>query len=210
MPLLLTPVEPAIFFGRALRVLWAGGVVSFPTETVYGLAAWVSRREGVEKIFSLKGRCDEKPLPLQFHSLAAARDYGFSFSDGALRAAEKFWPGPLTIVLGRPPKLPEWFSPGAGSIAVRVPNHPIALALLSAAGGPLAVTSANRSGEPPATDAPAVLSAFKVDKEMVILDGGAAGGGISSTVIDGTSGRPHLLREGPVGLAEIELAWGGD
>jgi len=188
--------------------LEAGGVLALPTETVYGLAASLTDPRGVERIFDLKGRPQEKLLPLQMDSLARVRAWGFPLSAGAERLALAFWPGPLTLVLPRPPRCPPWFAPGGITLAVRVPDHPVALRVLALAEAPLAVTSANLSGEPPCLDAAAVARAFP-GAPLLVLDGGRAPGGLPSTVVAATGEEPVVLREGPIGSARIREVWRG-
>jgi L-threonylcarbamoyladenylate synthase len=199
--------EPASYLPTALAVLRQSGVVALPTETVYGLAASLLNSLGVERIFALKGRPDERPLPVQFFSLEAAELFGFRFSDGARRLARAFWPGPLTLVLDRPETLPGWFAPGAGGIAVRVPDHPVALALLRGFGNPLAVTSANPSGEPPALEASAIAEAFPEAEDLLILDGGRSSGGEASCAVEARGERLSLIRPGTIPLERLEEAW---
>jgi L-threonylcarbamoyladenylate synthase len=207
MTRILGAEEPASYLLTALAVLRRSGVVALPTETVYGLAASLLNSLGVDRIFALKGRPDDRPLPVQFFSLEAAQRFGFRFSDGACRLARTFWPGPLTLVLERPKTIPEWFAPGADGIAVRVPGHPVALALLRGFGNPLAATSANPSGEPPALDARTIAKAFPEAEDLLILDGGPSPGGEASNVVDGRRGNPSLRRPGPISWESIEEAW---
>ena len=196
------------WIAEAWKHLKAGGVLALPTETVYGLAACLNDPAGADQIFELKGRPQEKLLPLQMDSLARVQAWGFSFSPGAERLALAFWPGPLTLVLSRPPRCPPWFAPGGTTLAVRVPDHPVALRLLARAAAPLAVTSANLSGEPPCLDAQAVARAFP-GAPLLVLDGGRAPGGLPSTVVAATGEEALVLREGPIGSARIREAWRG-
>ncbi len=121
--------------------------------------------------------------------------------------ARRFWPGPLTLLLGRPPICPEWFAPEAPLVALRIPDHPPATQLLDAWGAPLAVTSANRSGQPECLDAAAVTIAFPEAGDLLILDGGPSPGGVASTVVDASGPTPHVMREGPITREEILAAW---
>lgn len=186
----------------AARHLRCGGIVAFPTETVYGLAAGL-RRDGIGEVYFLKGRLPALPLPLQMESLARAEAWGFEFSAPARRIAARAWPGPLTMVLPRPAALPAWFAPEADGIALRIPDHPIALALLRAMGTPLAVTSANHSGRPPARSADETLAAFPDAEGLIILDGGPNPGGLASTVLDVRGKEPIVLRKGPFDPAAV-------
>jgi L-threonylcarbamoyladenylate synthase len=194
---------------EVLGHLRKGLVVALPTETVYGLAASLESPAGVERIYALKGRSPEKAIPCQVHSLIRAMEAGFRFSRGALHLAERFWPGPLTLVLPRPPSCPEWFAPGSPTIAMRVPDHPAASSLLEACPSPLAVTSANRSGAPDCPNAALVLRAFADSPDLFVADGGPVPGGLASTVVDATGPAPGLLREGPLPFATILEVWHG-
>lgn len=208
MPRLLSAADPATYLPVAIEILGRGGVVALPTETVYGLAASPFDPAGVGRVFSLKGRPVERPLPLLAASLAAVRAFGLTLTAGACRLAARFWPGPLTLVLDRPPGLPPWFAPGSGTIAVRVPDHPVALALLAGIGFPLAVTSANPSGRMPALEASEVLAAFPGADDLLVLDGGRSPGGEASTVVDGRGPLPSILRRGPIFFESLREAWG--
>lgn len=203
----LRPSDPR-WLDAALAHLARGGVVALPTDTVYGLAASLQGPEGTERILRLKGRPAEKALPVLVSSLSRAEGYGFSFSDGARRLALRYWPGPLTLVLPRPPSLPTWFAPGLSTTALRVPGHGVALALLEAAGW-LAVTSANRSGGPEALSAGEVAAVFSGEDDLFVVDGGPSPGGRASTVVDATGGTPRVLRRGPLSEAEVEEVWHG-
>ena len=191
---------------RAVGHLRSGGVLGLPTETVYGLAAALHDPLGVARIVALKGRPDHKPLPWQVADLSAAEAAGFGLEGGARRLAEAFWPGPLTLVLRRPEGCPAWFSPSSPTVALRVPRHEVALAVLSAWGRPLAVTSANRSGGTECLTAEALLRAFPEASDLLVLDGGTASGS-ASTVVDATGAEPRIFREGPLSRARIEEVW---
>ena len=194
---------------RSADHLRAGGLVAFPTETVYGLACSAFSPVGLAALFDLKGRETGRPLPIQVDSLRTALAAGFRLTPGAERLAREFWPGPLTLVLPRPPSLPSWYAPENDAVALRIPDHPVALAVLREAGVALAVTSANLSGAPPLTDAAAVAHAFPGAAELLVLDGGAATGGIASTVLDVTGEEPRLVREGPLPLHRLLEVWRG-
>ena len=192
---------------EALKTLLDGGVVALPTETVYGLAAGIESPAGQERVCAIKGRPAEKPLPLQAASVEMALAWGFRFGDGAARLGRAFWPGPFTLVLPRPATCPLWFAPGNRALALRVPGHSVALALLKAWGRPLAVTSANRTGEPACLDGASVADLLSSEPGLFVIDAGAVSGGLPSTVVDATGGEPVILREGPIALAEILEAW---
>jgi L-threonylcarbamoyladenylate synthase len=197
------------WIARALEHLRSGGVVALPTETVYGLAATLERPEGVERIFALKGRPESRALPWQVDCVERALADGFVFGDGALRLARHFWPGPLTLVLERPASCPAWFAPQTARIALRIPNHPVPLALLRAAASPLAVTSANLTGERECLDPLEVRGLFEGAAGLLLVDGGRAGGRAASTVVETTGAEPAILRDGPIPLGLIEEVWHG-
>lgn len=185
---------------RALGVLEAGGLVVMPTDTVYGVGCLAFNSEAVARLYLVKGRPEHKPIPVLLGSADALDGVVVDIPLPMRRLAETFWPGPLTLILPRQPSLPQAIGPGA-TVGVRVPAHRLAQRLLSAA-GPMAVTSANLSGEPPARsadDAEAVL-AGKVD---LILDDGPSPGGQPSTVVDGTTDPVTILRHGPISAADV-------
>lgn len=206
-PLLLRTSEDANWVEQAVAHLAAGGVLALPTETVYGLACSPLSSAGVTRLYALKGRDADKPLPLQVDSVPAAVQAGFAFSSQARRLAERFWPGPLTLVLPRPDYLPPEFAPGSTSVALRIPDHPITLRLLRRLNTPLAVTSANLSGEPPLTEAQEVSRLFHNEGALLVLDGGPTRDKVASTVVEATGTEPKLLREGPIPFAEILDVW---
>jgi L-threonylcarbamoyladenylate synthase len=188
----------------AARILKSGGLVAFPTETVYGLGADATNGEAVAAIFAAKGRPLFNPLIVHVAGLEDARRH-VELSPRAQALAEKFWPGPLTLVLPRRKDSPLSLlvSAGLDTVALRAPSHPVALALLKEAGCPIAGPSANPSGQVTATTAAHVAESLdgKVD---FILDAGSATLGIESTVIGFDGDRPLLLRPGAVTRAEIE------
>jgi L-threonylcarbamoyladenylate synthase len=185
---------------HALDVLRNGGLVAFPTDTVYGLAAPVDNAESIERLYTVKGRTNTKAIAVLLGDAADLEKVVVSPSQKAQRLADAFWPGPLTLILPRHPGLPEVLSP-LSTVGVRIPDHPVALALLRAT-GPLAVTSANRSGDENTLTAEQVYAQLQ-GRIHLILDGGATPGGVPSTVVDCTSGEPKILREGPITLDEI-------
>lgn len=202
------PAADPRWLALALDRLGGGGVVALPTDTVYGLAASLDLPAGIEAILRVKGRPLEKALPLLVPSLEGAEGLGFVLSEGALRLCRRFWPGPLTLVLPRSPRLPPWFAPGLPTTALRVPAHPVALELLRASRW-LAVTSANRSGAPEALTAGEVAEAFPKETPLLVVDGGPVPGGRASTVVDATGAEPRLLREGPVRERDLWEVWHG-
>lgn len=183
----------------AVAALREGAVVGIPTDTVYGLAADPFSREAVALLFALKGRPAIKPIPVLVASVEQAERVGV-LTGAAREAAERHWPGALTLVVRRVPGLPDWLgNPSRDSVGIRVPDHPAALALLAAA-GPLSVTSANRSGGPPAVDEAGARAIFSTEV-AAYLPGAGAGGG-PSTVVDFTGRAPRVLRAGPVAWEE--------
>ncbi len=192
---------------RAAAVLRAGGLVAFPTETVYGLGANALDAAAVSRIFMAKGRPSNNPLIVHVADAADAARVAASWPATAALLADRFWPGPLTLVLPKRPELPDAVTAGSPTVAVRVPAHAVALALIRAAGTPIAAPSANRSGYISPTRAEHVLHGLAGRIEMV-LDAGPVPGGIESTVLDLTSDPPRLLRPGLVSPAEIEAIVG--
>ncbi len=185
---------------RAVEALRSGGLVAFPTDTVYGIGCAAGNAEALEAIFVAKRRPPEKRVPLLAASLEQALARGYRADDRATKLADRFWPGGLTLIL--PPT-------GNGETqAFRVPDHPVALALIAAA-GPLATSSANRSGEPETYEADDVAVAF-ADSDLldVILDGGKVPGGVASSVLDLSTTPARLLREGAIGRSQLEAVIG--
>jgi L-threonylcarbamoyladenylate synthase len=195
----MTPVEATSeTVAHAARVLRSGGLVAFPTETVYGLGADATNARAVAAIFEAKGRPRFNPLIAHVASTEAAAELG-RFTDTARRLADAFWPGPLTLVLAKRPGCPiaDLATAGLDTVAVRVPAHPIAQALLRAAQLPIAAPSANRSGHVSPTTA-AHVAADLGERVAMILDGGATPLGLESTVVDATGEAPVVLRLGGI------------
>jgi L-threonylcarbamoyladenylate synthase len=199
----LDQVHPdAAVLVEAASVLRGGGLVAFPTETVYGLGANALDASAVARIFAAKGRPAHNPLIVHVAEAVEVRRVAAAWPDEAARLAERFWPGPLTLVLRKQQTVPDVVTAGGPTVAVRVPAHPVARALIRAAGVPLAAPSANRSTELSPTRAEHVLRGLDGRIEM-LLDAGPTAGGIESTVLDLTSSPPRLLRPGLIGLAEL-------
>lgn len=199
----LTPESMPEAVQRSLTVLASGGLVAFPTDTVYGLAASAFDAQAIERLFLAKERQTEKAIPVLLANLTDLEKVTFDMPDHARRLVEKFWPGPLTLVVRRHPNLPENISPYP-TIGVRMPDHPVALAILRAS-GPLAVTSANLSGFPSPTRADQVLEQLNGRIDLII-DGGATYGGVPSTVVDCTGPTPKILRAGPITQTNLDQA----
>ena len=184
----------------ALQILKEGGIVAFPTDTVYGLGASVHHARAIARVYEAKERSRDNPIPILIANMLDLRRVALSPPTMARRLAKRFWPGPLTLVVWRKPTLPEEISV-LSTVGIRVPDHPVAQALLTIA-GPLAVTSANRSGDPVACTAQEVFEGLEGRIDL-ILDGGRTPGGEPSTVVDCTRASPRILREGPISEAEI-------
>jgi L-threonylcarbamoyladenylate synthase len=195
------------FVQRAAEVLRAGGLVAFPTETVYGLGADATNPRAVERIYQAKGRPSRNPLIVHLGSADQARDWVTAWPPFAERLAQVFWPGPLTLVLPKSPRLPDIVTGGGATVGVRVPAHATARALLAAAGVPIAAPSANRSNRLSPTRAEHVLRDMMGRIEM-ILDGGPTLGGLESTVLDLTGTSPTLLRPGLITQRALEAVVG--
>src|SRR5579872_2410044 len=192
---------------RAAELLRAGRLVAFPTETVYGLGAKALSAEAVARIFAAKGRPAYNPVIVHVSDAGAAQELVADWPDIADRLAAAFWPGPLTLVLPKSLLVPDEVTAGSQTVAVRVPSHAVALALLRAAGAPVAAPSANRSMLLSPTTAEHVLEGLdgRID---AVLDAGPAPGGIESTVIGLADSPPRLLRPGLISPAQIEAVIG--
>ncbi len=197
----------AILAARAAEVLRDGGIVAFPTETVYGLGADALNRTAIRRVFDVKGRPVTHPLILHIADASSLDKWVTEVPDAALRLVERFWPGPLTIVLKRSAKVPDEVTGGQDTVALRVPAHPLAQRLLKEFGGGIAAPSANRFGRVSPTTAGHVLEDLGTDVDFV-LDGGACDIGVESTIIDLSAGTPSLLRPGGVPREAIEEALG--
>jgi L-threonylcarbamoyladenylate synthase len=204
----IDPAEPsAAVIDFAAALIRSGGLVAFPTETVYGLGANALDPAAVARIFAAKGRPANNPLIVHAGDLASARSLVAAWPPEAEKLARAFWPGPLTVVLPRHAIIPDIVVAGGATVAVRVPFHPVALALIRRSGVPLAAPSANRSSELSPTRAEHVVKSLggRID---CLLDGGPTPGGLESTVIDLTSTTPRLLRLGPIPPRDLEAIVG--
>lgn len=191
---------------KASAIIRRGGVVAFPTETVYGLGADALNEKAVKKIFRLKGRPSDNPLIVHIAEKTDVGKLVQSIPQIAERLIDKFWPGPLTLVLFKNPSVPDATTAGLETIAIRMPDHEIARRLIKLSGAPIAAPSANRSGRPSPTSARMVRGDF--GDAVFVLDGGRAKIGLESTVLDCTGPRPVILRPGAVTKAMIEKATG--
>lgn len=192
---------------EAAKVIREGGLVALPTDTVYGVGADPFNPGAVDKIFAAKGRAVEKAIPVLLSDVQQLSLVAEHYPPALKNVAEKFWPGGITVILPKSPKVPDVVTSGGPTIAVRIPNHPVALALIRAVGGALATTSANRSGRPSPKTAEEVRSELEGAID-VILDGGRVPGGVESTVIDLTRDVPVVLRQGAISVEELERVLG--
>ena len=195
-----TEIIPASEIQTALQILQSGGIVAFPTDTVYGLGALAFNNTAIESIYTAKDRPIEKAIPILIGDLGGLDQVADEIPDMALRFANRFWPGPLTCVVPKKPILPPAVS-ATPTVAVRIPDHPDARALLRGAGA-MAVTSANISGGVSPSTAQEVYNQLK-GRIPLILDGGKTPGGVPSTLVDCTGEKPIILREGPISLSEL-------
>jgi L-threonylcarbamoyladenylate synthase len=189
---------------EAAERIRAGELVGFPTETVYGLGANALDAVAVAKIYELKGRPETSPLIVHASSIEMARALVTEWPPEAEQLAQKYWPGPLTLVLPKAPSIPDIVTAGLWTVGVRVPAHPMALALIREAGVPIAAPSANRFAGLSPTTAQHVRDAF--GDAVPVLDGGPCQVGIESTVVSLAGGKITLLRPGMIALGEIEQA----
>ncbi len=204
-------VDPARPDPDALRAaadaVRAGGVIAYPTETVYGLGADPLCEEAVRRVFGLKGRGAEKALILLIRDERDLAGVASGVTETARRLMGAFWPGPLTLALKASPGLPRALLGGGETVAVRVSSHPVARALTDLVGGPITSTSANRSGQPPARSAPEVGAIFGEGIDLIV-DGGPSAEDRPSTVVDVSGPLPILLREGKIGVETLEAVVG--
>lgn len=191
---------------KAARIIRDGGLVAFPTETVYGLGGSALDAKAVAAIYAVKGRPSDNPIIVHVSSVAMAEKIA-ELNRAARSLMERFWPGPLSLVMYALPLVPEKTRGGLPTVAVRMPNNATALTLIEAAGVPIAAPSANRSGRPSPTDARVVREDLG-DGVAMVLDGGATEVGLESTVLDVTCERPILLRPGGITKEAIEAELG--
>ncbi len=182
-------------------ILRRGGVVAFPTETVYGLGADAANEQAVQKIFRLKGRPADHPVIVHLPNATHLERWAQAIPDTAWHLAQSFWPGPLTLILRRQPWVSNALTGGQETVGVRVPAHPLALALLGRFGGGVAAPSANRFGHISPTTAEHVRAEF--GGTVPVLDGGAAAVGLESTILDLSGSVPSILRPGVISGAML-------
>jgi L-threonylcarbamoyladenylate synthase len=192
---------------RAAEILKRGGLVAFPTETVYGLGADASSKEAVARLYAAKRRPTDHPVIVHFASAQAAFEWARDIPQAARTLAERFWPGPLTMILKRAARAGDFVTGGQDTVGLRVPRHPVARQLLQAFGGSIAAPSANRFGQVSPTTAAHVREDLGKDVDLV-LDGGPSEVGIESTIVDLSGAQPVLLRPGQISAAALEEALG--
>lgn len=188
---------------RAGDILKNGGLVAFPTETVYGLGGDALEPEAANKIYRAKGRPSDNPLIVHIADMNALDAIAENISEKAKKLAEAFWPGPLTMIFSKKGIVPESTTGGLETVAVRMPGHPVAIALIRAAGGYVAAPSANTSGRPSPTKAEHVAEDLTGKIEMII-DGGTVGIGLESTIVDMSAEEPVILRPGYITQEMLE------
>jgi len=188
----------------AAAAIARGGVVAIPTDTLYGLAVDPFSEDAVARLFAVKGRSAGNAVALIAADLGQVKTQIGSLPPAAQRLAESYWPGPLTMLLARPARVPAELTGGSARVGVRVPNHDIARALCRACGHVLTATSANMSGEPPTDDPGVVARVFASSDVELLLDGGRTPGGPPSTIVDVLDdGTLHLIRPGAIDWEEI-------
>ncbi|MFZ0547329.1 MAG: L-threonylcarbamoyladenylate synthase [Candidatus Promineifilaceae bacterium] len=186
---------------EAADLLRLGHIVAFPTDTVYGVGVDPFSSAAIEQLYRVKGRAAEKGIPILLADRSDLEKVTNGISDMAQTLIDQFWPGPLTIIIPKHRDLPSNISPNVG-IAVRIPDHAIARAFITAAGGAVAASSANLSSEPPALSAAEVLESLN-GRIAAVLDGGQVQYGEASTVLDCMSNPPKVLREGPITVKNL-------
>jgi len=197
--------DPAAI-ARIATIVRGGGVVVIPTDTVYGIAAALDHPAALARIFNSKNRPNDRTLPVLLGSFSALDIVSSETTPGIQRLMETFWPGPLTLVIPAKPGLPRQITGPGNTVGVRVPADRAARAVIDLAGGALAVTSANRSGQPEALDAGAALTAIGSGVDA-ILDAGPAVGGVASTVVRVVGDTLEFIRIGALDPDEIEAIW---
>lgn len=204
---ILTPSDSTLF--EAAQLIRSGQLVAFPTETVYGLGANALDADGIRRIYAAKERPADNPLIAHISDVSQLRPLiAGEPSETAMKMIQAFWPGPLTMIFPRAERVPAVLSAGLDTVSVRLPRHPVARALISAAGVPIAAPSANRSGRPSPTTAMHVYEDMN-GRIPMILDGGECDVGLESTVVDMTHGTPRILRPGGITAEMIAEVAGG-
>mgnify|MGYP001207748732 CR=1 FL=1 len=204
----VNPDQPeANYIEEAARILRDGGLVAFPTETVYGLGASIYHPESVRRIYQVKGRPGDNPLIVHLYSIEQVPEVAETIPDSFRILAHRFLPGPLTMILPKKQAVPAVVSAGLSTVAIRIPAHPVAVKLLAQAAVPVAAPSANLSGRPSPTLGSHVIEDLQGRVEM-ILDAGPTGVGVESTVLDLTGERPRIFRPGGISLEMLREVLG--
>ena len=190
-----------LYINQAIATLKDGGVVAFPTDTVYGVGVDPFQPEAVRKLYQIKGRPIDKPIPILVGSVGDVERVAQNLPPIFSQLAERFWPGGLTLIV-EAKSLPPEITAGGDTVGVRMPDHPLALALLRRFGGAIATTSANKSDEPPATSAEEVRSELGA-LVSIILDGGQTTTKIASTVLDLSVSPPQIRRDGGISMDQL-------
>jgi len=203
----LDPLHPDEKMLRtAVACLREGKTVAFPTETFYALGVSAYHEEAVKKIFSIKGRTDDKPLPLIIHRASMLEEVACQIPECACALMHQFWPGPLTLIFKASEKIPPLLTAHTGTVAVRESSHPLAQLLVTGAQVPITATSANASGYPSCASAGDVARQLG-DRIDLIVDGGPTAGGLPSTIVDLTSAPPRIVREGAIPPELLKPFW---
>ncbi len=204
--IIINGIEDELFH-TAAQALKDGDLVAFPTETVYGLGANALNPEAVKKIYQAKGRPSDNPLIVHIADISQIEDLVLEMSHKAKALIDNFWPGPLTLIFRKSSKVPDIITAGLDTVAIRMPNNPIALELIERAAIPVAAPSANLSGRPSTTECSHVINDLK-GRVGYIIDGGPCDVGVESTVLDITSDIPMILRPGGITLEMLESVVG--
>jgi L-threonylcarbamoyladenylate synthase len=208
--LLVDPADPdPAALELAAQIMMSGGLVAFATETVYGLGAVVSQPKAIARIFAAKGRPAINPLIVHVTGITQARECARNWPERAERLASRFWPGPLTLVVSRTPRIPDLVTAGRETVALRAPAGLVARGLIERVGEPIAAPSANRSNRISPTKAEHVVADLGGQIDLVI-DSGPTAVGLESTVLDLTGDAPRVLRPGPISVPDLEAALGGE
>jgi L-threonylcarbamoyladenylate synthase len=189
--------------GRGVIILRQGGLVAYPTDTVYGLGAWASLTQAVEHVYEIKERPRNMPLPLLLADVSQIGEFTEEIPQIALPLINSFLPGALTLVLIKSSSVPDIITGGGKTVAIRIPAHPIPVALIRGLGAPIVGTSANISGRSSLLAADEVYAQLG-DRVDLIIDGGRCPGGKESTVVDVTGGKVMIIREGAISREELE------
>lgn len=196
----MNPIDDSSI-NQAIAALKGGGVVAFPTDTVYGVGVDPFQPEAVRELYRIKGRPIDKPIPILVGSIADVERVAQNLPPAFARLATRFWPGELTLIV-EAQSLPPEITAGGDTVGVRMPDHPLALALLQRFGGAIATTSANKSDEPPATSAEEVRSELG-ELVDIILDGGPTTTRVASTVLDLSVSPPQIRRHGGISMDQL-------